>query len=75
MYYQQRSLIIPANSSEEFERERKNLCFRVALAEEGGRYETTEEINKVNKKYLSLYEQYKSEQELIELERRAFQNV
>ena len=78
MSSQQQNSITPANLSryEQREQRKKEICFQVALMEEtGGRYETASQINKVNYKYMRLLESCNSEERILELERRAFENV
>ena len=77
MSFQQQNSTTPVNlfNFKEFEKRRRDICFQVALIEEGGRYDNMEYINKVNKKYQSLLSYYTSKKEVYELEKRLFEHV
>lgn len=75
MSSQQQNSITLANSYEEFLQLRKELCFKVALAEQGGRYKTWIEKREVQRKCALLFAVYTTEEHVLELERRLFQNV
>jgi hypothetical protein len=52
------------------------MCFQLALKLEGGWYNTTLQINKVNKRYRSLLDSCSNEQDLLlKVERRLFEET